>query len=146
MEEFIARLNQSGVRYIVIGGQAVRLHGMPRFSMDWDILIPARDQDNFTRLNETVGEWLGEYVVPLGPRGENFIQTFQTRHGVVQFHLAVPGIVSFEAAEAAAEELPLENGGSCRVLCAADLIQSKQAAGRSQDQLDIEFLQAKQRG
>lgn len=49
MEEFIAQLNQAGVRYVVIGGQAVRLHGMPRFSMDWDLLIPARHDENFRR-------------------------------------------------------------------------------------------------
>jgi hypothetical protein len=44
MEEFIARLNQAGVRYAVIGGQAVRLHGMPRFSLDWDLLLPLATQ------------------------------------------------------------------------------------------------------
>lgn len=143
MEEFIARLNQAGVRYAVIGGQAVRLHGMPRFSLDWDLLLPARDAGNFERLNAAVGEWLEEPVVPLGPRGENFVQTFQTKFGVVQFHLAVPGIASFEGAESAAVEMTLENGTPCRVLSVEDLIQSKLAAGRSQDQLDAEFLKEK---
>jgi len=145
MEEFIARLNAAGVRYVVIGGQAVRLHGMPRFSMDWDLLIPARDAGNFERLNAAVGEWLEEPVVAMGPRGENFVQTFQTRHGVVQFHLAVPGIASFDDAESAAVKIPLENGMPCRVLSAEDLLHAKLAAGRSQDQLDAEFLKEKQR-
>ena len=145
MEEFIARLNQAGVRYAVIGGQAVRLHGMPRFSLDWDLLVPARDPENFERLNAAVGEWLEEPVVPLGPRGENFVQTFQTKFGVVQFHLAVPGIASFDVAEAAAVEMPLENGTPCCVLSAEDLLRSKLAAGRSQDQIDAEFLKEKRR-
>ena len=76
MEEFIARLNQAGVRYVVIGGQ---------------------------------------------------------------------GVVSFDVAESSAVEMPLENGTPCRVLSAADLLQTKLAAGRNQDQLDIEFLKEKQR-
>lgn len=42
METLIAKLNEAGVRYVAIGGQAVRLHGMPRFSLDWDLLVPAR--------------------------------------------------------------------------------------------------------
>ena len=43
MDEVIARFNASAVRYLLIGGQAVRLEGMPRFSMDWDFYIPPRD-------------------------------------------------------------------------------------------------------
>ena len=34
MEEVIRLFNQNDVRYLVFGGQAVRLEGMPRFSMD----------------------------------------------------------------------------------------------------------------
>lgn len=36
MEEVIAMFNNSGVRYLLIGGQAMMLEGMPRFSMDWE--------------------------------------------------------------------------------------------------------------
>lgn len=145
MEAIIARLNEAGVRYVVIGGQAVRLHGMPRFSLDWDLLVPARDEENFRRLNAALGEWLGEPVVPMGFRGENFIQTFQTDFGILQFHLGVPGLGSYEAAETAAVRLTLEGGTPCRVLGISDLVQAKEAAGRIQDRLDIEFLKEKQR-
>ena len=145
MEALIARLNEAGIRYVAIGGQAVRLHGMPRFSMDWDLLVPARDAENFRRLNDALGEWLGEPVVPMGSRGENFIQTFQTVFGVLQFHLAVPGLGSYEAAESAAVQLTLEGGTPCRVLSIPDLVQTKEAAGRIQDRLDVEFLKEKQR-
>jgi len=69
---------------------------MPRYSMDWDFFIPPRDERNFTRLNDLLGEELGEPLLPLGPRGENFLQTFQTRWGVLQFHLGVPGLPRFD--------------------------------------------------
>jgi len=146
METLIAKLNEAGVRYVAIGGQAVRLHGMPRFSMDWDLLIPAHDAENFQRLNAAIGEWLGEPVVPLGARGENFVQTFQTPFGVVQFHLAAPGIALFEEAESAAVHQDLEGGTPCRVLSILDLLRTKEAAGRVQDEVDIEFLKEKQKG
>lgn len=40
MDSLIAVRNAAGARYLVIGGQAVRLHGLPRFSMDWDLFVP----------------------------------------------------------------------------------------------------------
>lgn len=43
MDEVIRRFNNEGVRYLVIGGQAVRLEGCPRFSMDWDVMGGAED-------------------------------------------------------------------------------------------------------
>lgn len=145
MEEIIAALNAAGIRYLVVGGQAVRLHGLPRFSLDLDLLVPPRDARNFEKLNRAMGPWLGEPVVPLGNQGENFVQTFQTPCGVVQFHLGLPGIASMEAAEADAATLSMENGTPCRVLSARDLLRSKEAVGRDQDQLDIEFLREKLR-
>ena len=35
MNELILALNAAGVRYLLIGGQAMRLAGMPRYSMDY---------------------------------------------------------------------------------------------------------------
>lgn len=46
MKELFSALNAARVRYLLVGGQAMRLHGMPRFSMDWDFFIPPRDEEN----------------------------------------------------------------------------------------------------
>jgi hypothetical protein len=43
MNELILAFNAAGARYLLVGGQAMRLAGMPRFSMDWDFFIPPRD-------------------------------------------------------------------------------------------------------
>jgi hypothetical protein len=79
MNELILSFNAAGVRYLLISGQAMRLSGMPRFSMDWDFFIPSRDEINFSKLNEILKEELDVPVVPLGSRGENFIQTYHTK-------------------------------------------------------------------
>jgi hypothetical protein len=141
MDELLQRLNASGVRYLLIGGQAMRLLGMPRFSMDWDFFIPPRDDANFERINRLLGEELDAPLVPLGPRGENFIQTYQTRWGILQFHLGVPGVPKFGDAEANAVLRNTENGTPVKCLGGPHLLAAKEAAHRPQDHLDIEFLQ-----
>lgn len=143
MDEIIRRFNEAGIRYLVIGGQAARLHGVPRFSMDWDIYIPAADEENLRRINELLKEELDVPLTGLGPLGENFIQTYQTSAGILQFHLGGAGLPPFEEAERRAEFRTTENGVPVRCLGGADLLASKEAAGRPEDQIDIEFLRAK---
>jgi len=43
MDELIARFNAAGVRFLVMGGQAIRLKGMPRLTLDWAFSIPPGD-------------------------------------------------------------------------------------------------------
>ena len=40
MDDLFQAFDKAGIRYLLIGGQAMRLFGMPRYSMDWDFLIP----------------------------------------------------------------------------------------------------------
>ena len=145
MNDLILAFNAAGVRYLLVGGQAMRLSGMPRFSMDWDFFIPPRDQENISRLNEIMKEEMDFPVVPLGDRGENFIQTYQTRWGVVQFHLGLPGVPRFDEAEKAAVVLKMETGTPVKCLSGNQLLDSKRAAGRPQDQSDIAFLEEMKR-
>ena len=79
MDELLQRFNAANVRYLLIGGQAMRLLGMPRFSMDWDFFLPARDEENFRKINNLLEDELDLRLEQLGRWGENFIQTYQTR-------------------------------------------------------------------
>jgi hypothetical protein len=142
MDTLIGRLEAAGARYVVIGGQAIRLHGLPRFSMDWDLFIPPRDTANLLRIQEALGEELDMDLLPLGPRGEDMIQTYQTRFGIVQFHLAVPGLPSFDDAERRAVSVDDEDGQAVRVVCAEDLLAAKTAVDRVQDREDAAYLRA----
>ncbi len=145
MNELFEALNAGGVRYLLIGGQAMRLAGMPRFSMDWDLLIPPRDAENFAKFNDLLDRELDAPLIPLGPAGENFVQTYQTRWGVLQFHLGIPGVPRFEEAERAGVVRKTENDTSVKCLSGPHLLAAKQAANRPQDQADIEFLLELQR-
>ena len=143
MDELIERFNQHQVRYLVFGGQAVRLEGMPRYTMDWDLFIPGRDAENMQKINTLLENELDLPLIPVGPRGENLIQTYQTRWGIIQFHLAVAGIPSFDEAEQHAVVHANENGTEVKCFSLDDLLSSKEAVSRPQDQNDIEFLRIK---
>ena len=141
MDELILAFNAADVRYLLAGGQAMRLAGMPRFSMDWDFFIPPQDEANFSRLNDLLKDELDMPIVPLGSRGENFIQTYQTRWGVLQFHLGLPGVPKFDEAEKSETILKTETGAPVKCLSGTHLLASKRAADRPQDQADILFLE-----
>ena len=44
-KEFIQSLNENDVRYLVVGGYAVALHGYPRYTKDINIWI-GRDRES----------------------------------------------------------------------------------------------------
>jgi hypothetical protein len=145
IDDLLAAFGRTGVRYLLIGGQAMRLSGMPRFSMDWDFYIPPRDLRNLARLNSLLESELDVPLIPLGPHGENFIQTYQTCWGILQFHLGLPGVPKFDQAEARAAVRHTENGIPVKCLAGPDLLAAKRAADRPQDQADIAFLEELQR-
>jgi hypothetical protein len=145
VDDLLRSFNEAHVRYLLAGGQAMRLFGMPRFSMDWDFFIPPRDEENIARLNAVLGDALDMPLVALGPQGENFIQTYQTRWGVVQFHLGLPGASKFDEVERRAVIRRNEKGTPVSCLSGPDLLAAKRAANRPQDQADIEFLTELQR-
>ncbi|MBI5582843.1 MAG: hypothetical protein HY892_03370 [Deltaproteobacteria bacterium] len=143
MDQLVDLFNRNGVRYLVIGGQAVRLEGMPRFSMDWDIYIPPKDLDNLQKINRLLEGELDLPLLPMGEQGENFIQTYQTRWGIVQFHLAGPGLPKFDDAESRAVIHETENRTPVKCLSIDDLIESKRKTARPQDSEDVRFLEKK---
>ena len=146
MDQVIRLFNENHVRYLLIGGQAMRLEGMPRFSMDWDIYIPPTDNANIQKINDLVQDSLDLPLLPRGPSGENFVQTYQTQWGILQFHLGGPGLPQFDEAEKRAVIRVNENGTKIRCLGTLDLLASKKAANRPEDQADILFLEAKLSG
>ncbi|MCQ2352162.1 MAG: nucleotidyltransferase [Victivallaceae bacterium] len=142
MEKLLKKLNDAGVHYVVIGGQAMRQEGMPRFTLDWDLFIPPFDEDNFSKLNAALSDELDMEVEPLAATGEGFVQTFQTSAGIIQFHLAPPGLPKFSIVEDRATTHDF-NGVPVKYLCLDDLLLSKQAVARDKDADDILFLVTK---
>ena len=143
MEILLKKLHDAGVRFVVIGGQAMLQEGMPRFTMDWDIFIPPKDPENFIKINEALADDIDMDVEPFDPAtGEGFVQTFQTIYGIVQFHQAPIGLPKFDVVELQSV-IHEYNGVPVRYLCLDDLLKSKMAVNRDKDADDILFLQMK---
>jgi len=147
-EEFIAALNERGVRYLVIGAHAVAFHARPRATKDLDILLdpgPANARRVLGALRDFFGGADLGYTV-----GDLTDPRWIIQIGVapVRIDLAsqVPGCPSFAGAW---ENRVEARFGSVKAYYFGleDLIQAKEAAGRAQDRADVRILRrAKGRG
>lgn len=144
------RLDERGVRFVVIGGLAGRLHGSPSITRDLDICYD-RAQENLERLAIALRE-LGAALrgvddpVPfqLDARtlreGDHF--TLATAAGPLDILGTPAGVSGYE--ELRRNAVLMDLGGDLEVAVAAieDLIAMKQAAGRPKDRIEVEVLGA----
>lgn len=137
-------LNRHQVEFVVIGVVAAQLHGaaLPRTLDELDV-TPARDQQNRTRLAAALKE-LGALL--RAPRLDEGIEipldehtfsgtgtmTFVTDKGPIDIAFLPDGTVGYDDLLRNAEAVE-EFGASFRVASLADVIRSKEAAGRTRD-------------
>ena len=138
--EFVQSLNDSRVRYLVIGAYAVALHGHPRYTKDLDIwiemtpdnaaaMVRALDQFGFSSLGLQSSDFLTpDQIIQLGypPSRIDLITT--------------PPGVDFETCYASRVIVEID-GVPVSFIGLDDLKQSKKASGRLQDLADLENLQ-----
>jgi len=127
------------VEYLVIGGIAAVLHGVPRATFDLDILIRPSEA-NADRLLEALraaGFGTADLIEAAGVL-DNEITVFNDRVRI-DVQTATP-CITFEDAWPRRETM--EYGGQpFFVVCRADLIASKKAAGRDRDLEDVRVLE-----
>lgn len=127
------------VRYVVIGGIAAILHGVPRTTFDLDVLIEASPQNAVRLLEALLDAGLGTAALTT-PEAvlANEITVFDDRLRI-DVQTSTPGITFEEAwqrrqvARYAGEELILASR--------EDIIASKRAAGRPKDLEDVRMLE-----
>ena len=138
-KEFIQSLNDNLVRYLVIGGYAVALHGYPRYTRDLDIwiemrpenaanLVKALAQFGFGSLNLQTADFLvPDQIIQLGypPNRIDLI----TNPAGVDFGTCYASRIEVVINEITVNFIDLEN-----------LKKNKRAAGRLQDLADLENL------
>lgn len=127
------------VRYIVIGGIAAILHGVPRMTFDLDILIDA-SSDNAERLLSALNDsGFGTAslidVVGLMQKEITIFQDYER----VDVQIRTPGI---DFAHSWINRIRFDlDGVTVNVLNRQDLIASKRAAGRPIDLEDVRLLE-----
>jgi hypothetical protein len=139
-KEFIQSLNANQVRYLVVGGYAVAIHGYPRYTKDIDIwvemtltnaarIVLALEQFGFGSLGLREQDFLEEdTIIQLGyaPRRIDLLTT-------------LPG-VEFEACFSEKVLVDIE-GTPVNFIDLENLKKNKLATGRAQDIADIENLE-----
>ncbi|MDT5261671.1 MAG: hypothetical protein QOC61_675 [Acidobacteriota bacterium] len=148
-EKTLALLSDAGVRFVIIGGLAITIHGSSYVTFDLDICY-ARDDENLIRLARALH--------PVNPRlrgaparlqfrfdeetlkhGLNF--TLTTDVGDVDLIGEVAGVGDYHVAAATSMSVELF-GGQYAVLTLDALIASKRAAGRPKDLQVLPELEA----
>jgi len=144
----IGALVRAGVDFVVIGGVAVVIQASPRFTRDLDISY-ATDTANLERLGTLLvaldARLRGvEDDVPFSPDARTLrhaqMLTLTTRQGDLDLVVDPSGSPGYPALRRHADIVDLD-GASVRIASLEDLIEMKRAAGRPQDEIDVESLE-----
>jgi hypothetical protein len=130
--DFLSALNKQEVRYILVGGFSVILHGYSRTTGDMDIWVE-RTLDNYRKLK------IAFYIfgMPVFDMTEdNFLD-----HPPVAIDIMVK-VKGLDFVKCYNQSVIFEDEGlKVRTIHKNDLIQAKKSSGRSKDLNDIENLQ-----
>lgn len=132
-------LQKHKVKYVVIGGIASVLHGVPRATFDLDILIEATPENAEKLLKSLLEAGLGTASLITGEDLLAHEITIFKDKVRVDVQTSTPGII-FEDAWKNKEDMEYQ-GQIFWVLSKNDLIASKRATGREVDLEDVRLLE-----
>jgi hypothetical protein len=152
-ENIFQLLRRHGVVFAVIGGHAVSAHGFIRATEDHDIVFlrtPANEQRLLAALSEIHARWIAderdpatgsERQIPVTPAflQSQHLMMLLTDAGFLDIFDYIPGSPEASVEQFIAEGLEV---AGIRYASRAWLLRMKRAAGRPQDLLDLENLQA----
>ena len=154
-EPLFKALNEAGVRYVVVGGLAVVLHGHARLTADVDLVVDLDENQALRAIDALVRLGLRPRV-PVNPRdfadrsvreawirdrGMQVFSMFDPSNPMRVVDLFVVHPVPFEELWSRSQVFELRDT-SVRVASIPDLIHLKRLADRPQDHADIEHLEA----
>jgi hypothetical protein len=161
-ERILKTLARHEVRFVVVGAVAAIAQGSPLPTEDVDV-TPARDPENLERLAAALIELEARLRVPNDPTGIPFpidarmlpgsnVWTLRTREGDLDLVFTPAGTQGYDDLRRAA--FPIDLGGvEITIASLADVIRSKEAAGRPKDlaalpalRQTLEVIRSRERG
>lgn len=148
-ERILGVLAAHGVRSVLIGGFAAAIHGSPYVTTDVDV-VPAVDEENLRRLSDALTEMHSRVWTATEPSGVPFdhsaasladmrVWNLVTDHGRLDIMFEPAGTSGYEDLAREAVRLTIL-GVDVDVASLADVIRSKEAAGREKDRLVLPVL------
>jgi hypothetical protein len=149
-DEILEVLERHRVLYVVIGGLAAELRGSPYVTRDVDV-TPARTRENLTRLAAALRELDAKLRIPDReeplevPLDERSVEqgtswTYVTKHGYLDIALLPDGTRGYGDLRRSATKERLTDTVAIFVAALADVIRSKEAAGREKDRAVLPIL------
>lgn len=148
-QEIMAVLDRQGVRYVLVGGLAAVLHGSAHVTTDVDV-VPEEGRENLTRLSKALHELNARIRVSGEPNGVPFdhsaeslarvsVWNLVTDQGDLDITFVPAGTQGYRDLERDAEVMTVR-GIPVPVASLADVIRSKEAAGRARDRAVLPAL------
>jgi len=152
-EPIFEALNRVGVRYVVVGGVAVVLHGHARLTADLDLAVDLKSAEARRTIEALMGLGL-EPRAPVDPlafadpdqraywikeKNMEVFSMWSRKDPMLIIDLFVKDPIPFEDLWSRSSVVSV-GSVSVRIAAIADLISMKRQAGRPQDLLDIEEL------
>lgn len=141
LKRIINALDENKIEYAVCGGWAMAIHGVPRATVDIDLLIPADSLEKVFDIARSNDYWLEGLPMTFN-NGQTEIRRISKIDDETGFVLTLDLLlVTPEIIDIWENKLikPLENG-SVSVVSREGLIKMKTMSGRMQDKADIEKL------
>ena len=139
LKDVFKSFQQHEVKYLVIGGIAVVLYGIPRATFDLDILIESTPENARRLLDALLDAGMGTATLTsVEEILSNEITIFKDRVRI-DVQISPPGL-SFQDAWKRRKIMEYQ-GQSFYVVSLEDLISSKKAAGRDVDLEDVRLLE-----
>ena len=142
LKDVFSSLQRNKVRYIVIGGIAAVLHGVPRATFDLDILIDAKPDNAKNLLDALLEAKLGTAALTTPEEVLSQEITIFKDRVRIDVQTFTPGL-KFEEAWERRETMEYQKQ-KFYVVSREDLIASKRAAGRPVDLEDVRLLELKE--
>ena len=153
-EKVFRELNRAKVKYLIVGGVAVNLHGYLRFTGDIDILL-LLEEGNFERMDRAMKKLGYQERLPvsifslkdhkqikkwLKEKNMTAYSFVPTDHSLMTIDVLTEKSIKFT--DFSAKRILKKLGKIyIPVVSIADLIKMKKEAGRDQDLIDLKFLQ-----
>jgi predicted nucleotidyltransferase len=147
------KLNEKRVKYIVVGGIAVNLYGIPRMTYDIDLILDIEDK-NLERFLRLLKEWGFKPKVPVDimdfakkDKREDWIRNKNMKAfnlvnpewAMSEIDIIINTPVDYKKASKNIYHINLQDV-SIPTISIDDLIKMKQNTGRQQDKADIRYL------